>query len=155
MANKPFPLAYADPAGLVALPSPATTQSVLVVDGADIKIAASNTLTAAPSGGGGGATAPTAPVTIAASATLAAMHNGSTYANTTSGAITATLPAATSVAAGTRHTVKWIGGGNALTIAVAGASGTIDGAASLNPPSLQASYTFEADIVSGNNWRVI
>lgn len=144
MANKPFPLAYADPAGLATLPSPTTTQAVLVVDGADIKVAASNTLTAA-TGGGGAGVLPVATKTAAYTLTTA---DRVILANTSGGAFTLTLPTP-SGATGIPFQIKQKAGANTLTVAPT--TGTIDGAGALVFPGANAAYTFVSD---GSNYYV-
>lgn len=139
-------------------PTPIGADKLVGTDSADgstknFRVDALATVMAAQGPAGAGA-APVAPVTLTSAATLVAAHNGSTYVNSTSAAVTATLPAASGVAAGTRHTVKWTAGGNAATVAGGGTGGMIDGAATLVMPSLQAAYTFEAD-GTANSWRIV
>ena len=73
------------------------------------------------------------------------------FADTTSGNVTITLPAASEVTADTIFTVKRISGGsNTLTVATGG--GNIDGAASFSIPTQYASYSFVSD---GENYWII
>ncbi len=66
------------------------------------------------------------------------------FADTTSGNVTVTLPAADEVTADTVFTVKRISGGsNTLTVTTGG--GNIDGAATHSIPTQYASYSYVSD----------
>lgn len=73
------------------------------------------------------------------------------FADTTSGNVTVTLPAASEVTADTIFTVKRISGGsNTLTVTTGG--GDIDGAATHSIPTQYASYSYVSD---GSNYWII
>lgn len=73
------------------------------------------------------------------------------FADTTSGNVTITLPAASETTADTVFTVKRVSGGaNSLTVTTGG--GNIDGAATHSIPTQYASYSYVSD---GENYWIV